>query len=130
VYDSKKEARMESSKMEMRIHDILTMNDVPFAEEYTFPDLVTKGGVPLRFDFAVFDDLGDIDFLIEANGRQHYAPVPKYGGMAGFRKQQYNDARKKQYCRSKNITLVTIPYQDESKISYEYILKAAGYGED
>ena len=33
-------------------------------EEYSFDDLVSSSGHPLRFDFAVFDDDGDIDFLI------------------------------------------------------------------
>lgn len=118
---------MLSSKMEIRIHDILTMYDVPFKEEYTFDDLTTRRGVPLRFDFAVLDDCGNVDFLIEANGKQHYAPVKKYGGMKGFRKQQYNDARKKRYCSSNGIKLVVIPYQDEDKITYDYIMNAAGY---
>lgn len=113
--------------MEIKIHDILTRYDIPFREEYTFDDLVTKRGVPLRFDFAVFDDCGNIDFLIEANGKQHYSPVAKYGGMRGLRKQQYNDSRKKRYCNSKGIKLVVIPYQDEDKINYEYIMRAAGY---
>jgi hypothetical protein len=27
-----------------------------FSEEYSFPDLVSNTGRPLRFDFAVFDD--------------------------------------------------------------------------
>lgn len=113
--------------MEIRIHDILTMNDVPFKEEYTFPDLVASSGRPLRFDFAVFDDDGNLDFLIEANGKQHYSPVGKYGGYRGLRRQQYNDSQKKSYCRKNRLKLVTIPYQDEGKLSYEYIMKAAGY---
>lgn len=118
---------MESSKMEMRIHDILTMNDVPFREEYEFPDLVASSGRPLRFDFAVLDDAGGIDFLIEANGKQHYSPVGKYGGYKGLQRQKYNDCCKKAYCRKNGIKLVTVPYQDEAKLSYEYLMQAAGY---
>ena len=41
-------------------------------EEYSFKDLVSLTGRPLRFDFAVFDDEGEIDFLIEFQGKQHY----------------------------------------------------------
>jgi len=33
--------------------------------EYTFPDLTSPNGKPLRFDFVVFDDDGKIDFIIE-----------------------------------------------------------------
>lgn len=37
-----------------------------------------------RFDFAVFDDDGELDFLIEYQGRQHYEAVSKYGGKKGL----------------------------------------------
>lgn len=63
---------MRSSRGEIKIVDILTMAGLPFKEEYSFPDLVSTSGRPLRFDFAVFDDNGDIDFLIEYQGIQHY----------------------------------------------------------
>lgn len=118
---------MEDSRMEERIHDILTFADVPFREEFTFPDLVASSGRPLRFDFAVFDDSGELDFLIEANGVQHYKPVTKFGGSSGLRRQRYNDSQKKSYCAKNNITLVTVPYWDEGKVSYEYIMQAAGH---
>lgn len=59
---------MLASNMEIKIHNILEENGIPFAEEYIFPDLSSTNGKPLRFDFAIFDDNGDIDFLIEANG--------------------------------------------------------------
>lgn len=118
---------MESSKMEMRIHDILKLNDVPFVEEYTFPDLVASSGRPLRFDFAVLNDDGSLDFLIEANGKQHYSPVGKFGGCSGLSRQQYNDCCKKRYCKKHGIKLVSISYKDEDKLSYDYIMASAGY---
>jgi len=34
------------------------MNGLPYQEEYSFEDLVSSSGHPLRFDFAVFDDDG------------------------------------------------------------------------
>lgn len=43
---------------------------VSFQEEYSFLDLVGHTKAPLRFDFAVFDDDGDLDFLIEFQGVQ------------------------------------------------------------
>lgn len=117
---------MRSSKMERDVYDILLENGFNFKEEYSFPDLVTKKGIPLRFDFAVFDDYEKIDFLIECQGRQHYTPVSVYGGARGFRKQRYNDDRKKKYCLQHSINLVCIPYWDEDKIDIDYILRAAG----
>ena len=65
---------MRASRGEIKIEEILQMNDMTFVEEYTFPDLVSFSGHPLRFDFAVFDDSGDLDFLIEYQGVQHMNP--------------------------------------------------------
>lgn len=78
---------MKASRGEIKICDILTEAGLPFIEEYSFPDLTSSGGTVLRFDFAVFDDDGEIDFLIEYQGIQHYEPKSKFGGVAGLRKQ-------------------------------------------
>lgn len=64
---------MKSSRGEIKICDILDAAGLPYKEEYSFPDLVAESGRPLRFDFAVFDDNGDLDFLIEYQGIQHLA---------------------------------------------------------
>lgn len=118
---------MLSSKGEIKIHNILEEANLPFEEEYTFPDLRASNNRELRFDFAVFDDNGDIDFLIEFNGRQHYQPVSIYGGRKGLYQQKHNDIEKRKYCHKNNIKLVTIPWYDLEKIDYDYIMKAAGY---
>lgn len=77
------------------------------------------------FDFAVFDDIGELDFLIEYQGIQHYEAKSKFGGLSGLRKQQFNDMQKREYCKKHNITLVIIPYWDENCINYDYIINAA-----
>ena len=59
---------MRSSRGEIKIEEILKENGLPFAEEYSFPGLVSTSGRPLRFDFCVFDDEGEIDFLLEYQG--------------------------------------------------------------
>lgn len=63
---------MKSSRGEIKICDILDNAGLEYVEEYSFSDLIAPSGRPLRFDFAVFDDNGDIDFLIEFQGIQHY----------------------------------------------------------
>lgn len=118
---------MLSSKGEKKIHTILVEHGIPFAEEYEFADLISTSGRRLRFDFAVFDDNGNLDFLIEYQGRQHYESVKYFGGDRSNQRQRYNDSVKRAYCVKKHLNLVTIPYWDEDKISYEYIMKAAGY---
>lgn len=115
---------MKASKGEIKIHEILEQAGLPFEEEYSFPDLVSSTGRELRFDFAVFDDDGGLMFLIEYQGVQHYQPKEKFGGFEGLRKQSYNDMLKREYCKKHNIILVAIPYTDELKMDYDYIMNA------
>lgn len=118
---------MKSSRGEIKICEILQMNDMIFQEEYSFKGLNSQNGRALRFDFAVFDDDGNLDFLIEYQGKQHYQPVSKYGGRQGFYQQQFNDNQKRRFCALHNITLVEIPYTEEHLITYDYIMHKAGY---
>lgn len=118
---------MRSSRGEIKIEEILRAAGLSFKEEYSFPDLLSNNGRPLRFDFCVFDDNNDIDFLIEYQGIQHYEPKSKFGGLQGLRKQQYNDMQKRVYCQKHNLTLVLVPYWDEGRLNYDYLMKAAGY---
>ena len=118
---------MRASRGQIKIEDILRAAGLPFKQEYSFPDLVSSSGRPLRFDFCVFDDNGDIDFLIEYQGIQHYVAKSKFGGYEGLRKQQYNDMKKRQYCKQHNYKLIAIPYVNQGLISYDYIMNLAGY---
>lgn len=118
---------MRASRGEIKIEEILQEAELEFQEEYSFKDLLSNTGRPLRFDFAVFDDEGNLDFLIEYQGIQHYKPKEKFGGWSGLQKQQFNDLKKREYCKKHNITLVIIPYTDENIIDYDYIMTKAGY---
>ena len=113
---------MRASRGEIKIEEVLTQAGLVFEQEYSFPDLLSLSGHPLRFDFAVFDDEHQLEFLIEYQGIQHYEPKSKFGGYAGLRKQQYNDMRKREYCKAHNIILLAIPYTDEGRINYDYIM--------
>ena len=118
---------MKSSRGEIKISEILDMNDIQYQEEYSFNGLNSQNGRALRFDFCVFDDDGKIDFLIEYQGKQHYQPVSKYGGTKGYYQQKFNDDQKRRFCALHNIKLIEIPYTEEHLISYDYIMKKAGY---
>ena len=113
---------MRASRGEIKIEEILTKAGLVFEQEYSFDGLVSSSGRPLRFDFAVFDDEHELQFLIEYQGVQHYEPKSKFGGYAGLRKQQYNDMMKREYCKKHNIILLAIPYTDEGRINYDYIM--------
>lgn len=114
------------SRGHLKVRDILNHNGFEFEEEYIFEDLKASSGWPLRFDFMVFDDDGNIDFAIEFNGVQHYEAVAAFGGAGKLRKQQYNDNQKRMYCLKHDIPLVEIHYNDMDKIDISYILEKAG----
>lgn len=116
---------MRSSRAEIKIEDILRNAGLNFKEEYSFPDLLGQNGHSLRFDFAVFDDNNELEFLIQYQGIQHYQPKSVFGGYSGLRKQQFYDMKKREYCKKHNIKLVLIPYWDQQNINYDYIMNLA-----
>ena len=75
---------MNASRGEITIREILENANMDFEMEYIFEGLNSSNGRPLRFDFAVFDDSGEIDFLIEYQGKQHYEASAKFGGKKGL----------------------------------------------
>ena len=118
---------MNASRGEIKIREILEEAELNFKMEYIFPDLKSPSGRPLRFDFVIFDDDGKIDFMIEYQGKQHQEPSQKFGGKRGFYQQQYNDNQKRRFCALHDFNLIEIPYTEEHLISYDYIMKKAGY---
>ena len=60
---------MRASRAEIKIEEILKNSGLVFKEEYSFPGLASENGRPLRFDFVIFDDDGNIDFIIEYQGK-------------------------------------------------------------
>lgn len=116
---------MRSSRGEIKIEEILEKAGLNFIEEYSFPDLISSSGKPLRFDFAVFDDEGNLEFLIEYQGIQHYTSKSCFGGAKGLARQKYNDAQKRKYCLEHGYKLIEIPYWQEHMVDYDYIMKEA-----
>ena len=106
---------MSCSRGEIKIKEILEMNGLNFQQEYSFPDLISSSRRALRFDFAVFDDNGDIDF-------KHF------GGKRNLARQQYNDNQKRIYCARKEIPLVIIPYWKFIELDYDLIINCAYNG--
>ena len=51
---------MRASRGEIKIEEVLQQSGLIFEEEYSFSDLCSSNGRPLRFDFAVFDDDGEL----------------------------------------------------------------------
>ena len=118
---------MRASRGEIKIEEILRDAGLNFTMEQQFEGLNSPNGKPLKFDFAIFDDDGNVDFLIEFQGKQHYEPSAKYGGKRGLYQQQYNDNKKRRFCALHGIKLIEIPYTEENLVDYDYIMNKAGY---
>jgi predicted nucleic acid-binding Zn-ribbon protein len=64
------------------------------------------------------------DVLIEYNGKQHYEPVSRFGGMPAFEKQQQRDEALREYCKNNNLSLLEIPYYATEEEQYKMIDEA------
>lgn len=112
------------SRLELKVEMVLEEAGFDFTTEYIYPDLVASSGRPLRFDFAVFDEDGNVDFLVECQGSQHYQV--KNGNYAKLKAQKYNDTQKRMYCYKHNIPLVFVDFHEIHSITLEEIMKRAG----
>lgn len=118
------------SNFERKIAMLLNAGDLIYVTEFSFKDLKSDKGVPLRFDFAIFESPEDLEIervkmLIEANGQQHYEQ--KFQTKEAFARQQANDKRKRAFCSVKNIPLVVIPWTEYNNLSLDSILEEGHY---
>ena len=105
-----------SSKGELLIEKILNKERVFFKKEYSFSDLKSFRGQPLRFDFAIFVK-GKLSALIEWQGEQHYCYNKYfYKEASQWRYALEMDQRKKRYALRKGIPLYCIPYTEYDNI--------------
>jgi len=113
--------RCDESKGETTIRQWLTERGVNFTQEYRFDNC--RNILPLPFDFALHSSNGSINMLIEYHGIQHYECCNWFGGQKEFEYRIKNDLIKRDYCISKCIPLVIIPYYEKniSKILTEAI---------
>lgn len=100
------------SRNETRISEILSAANIEYKTQYTFDDLRGTNGGLLRFDFAIFDRSGTLVKLIEFNGAQHYSR-PGGSWASGYEALVENDRKKHAYCRTHNIPLYVIRYDEE-----------------
>lgn len=101
---------------EQKIFEILTDNDIKFEHDKGYKDLKypDTGGVP-RFDFRITQN-SDCDYIIEFDGEQHFKQVPLYDTKDLFKRRQFRDNFKNQWCKDHNIPLIRIPYTRLNKI--------------
>lgn len=78
------------SLLEQKAEMLLQQGDIIYVTEFSFLDLKSAKGNPLRFDFAIFETPEDLEierpkFLLELQGEQHYKR--KFQTAEGFRRQ-------------------------------------------
>ena len=107
----------QKSSGEIKVEGLLRSAGVNYRTQYQIKDFSSYS----LFDFAVFDENGELVKLIEYDGEQHFYAVDHFGGEEHFKIQQERDARKNAYCEEHNIPLLRIPYYDYDKVDIGYL---------
>ena len=103
--------KCKSSKGERTIRQFLKTNGISFNEQHRFTKC--KNILPLPFDFY----LPDHNTCIEYDGEQHFFPIKCWNGEKGLGEVRKRDTIKNEFCRTNNIKLVRIRYnQDPEEI--------------
>lgn len=114
-------------KAEHIVNDFLSKYSEHYEAQVIYSDLRGVNGYPLSYDFAVYLDDKPV-LLIECQGVQHYKAVDYFGGIERFEIQQKNDAKKREYAKIHNISLLEIPYTCDTKESIIKLLMAQNNG--
>lgn len=111
---------LRSSFGEQQIEKILKEQKISYQKEFIFSDLVSENNIPLRFDFAVFEN-DKLAYLIEYDGEQHYRDKTDKIWTDSLEKRKIRDKIKNQYCLDNNIDLYRIPYWEKNNITFDTI---------
>lgn len=107
---------------ELETRKELQKRKIKYKTQYTFKDLyVTSPDYPLEFDFGILDKNGNLEFLIEYQGKQHYEETDKKG-LFGKQQRELTDILKKEYCSAHNIALYEIRYDEDISEALDKIL--------
>jgi len=106
------------SKGERRVDSFLSNNNIPHDREFIYEDLISDLGNSLRYDFIVFNNGEPINIrcLIEYDGKQHFSLQEGFVELKQFKRLQYHDNQKNEYCIKNHIPLIRIPYWDFNNI--------------
>lgn len=100
----------DGTRGEQYIASYLDAHNISYIPQCSFDDCTAKR--KLSFDFY----LSDYNICIEYQGQQHYRPVEIFGGQEAFDLQIKNDEIKRDYCKTNNIYLIEISYEDYHNI--------------
>lgn len=119
--DSKSCGCIGNSNIEYNVHKLLKNLNISFTQEHIFQELVGPGGGCLRFDFAFFDNKNKLVALLECQGKQHYI---NNNGFFGKLQRNCTDEMKIDYCKTHNIPLYEIRFDENVEERLDQIIKA------
>ena len=134
--NSKKSCGCLGSKGELEIETILKNINFLYSREVILPELLQETKRALRFDFVIYEENGEINRIIEFDGRQHQkGPDTNYWSRAtdSLKEIQEKDEIKNQFCLNRNYKLVRIPYTKLGNITLEdlfgdkYLIKESDF---
>lgn len=107
---------------EEKISKILSDNNVIFEKGLSHGLMLPTGG-SAKYDFSIFNDNKELQYLIEYDGWQHYIQSnSKWDRDGKFKIRQNSDSLKNQWCIDNNIPLIRIPYTHFSKICIDDLI--------
>lgn len=112
------------SKGEQEIEQLLIQHNIKFKREFKIRECADKK--PLPFDFALFNDKGELVCLCEFDGAQHFNENKKFGHKATSN-TKWHDFIKNKYCLTHNIPLIRIPYWKLGNIRLDEILPGSEF---
>jgi hypothetical protein len=104
------------SKGERLIESYLKNKNIEYIREHRFTDCINpKTNKTLPFDFY----LPFYNMVIEYHGEQHYKKMGTYfeSKAGGLKNRKYRDKLKKDFCLSKTISFIEIPYTQYNNIN-------------
>lgn len=105
------------SSYELKIFNFLRNHGIPFEFQYKFDDLRNENNVMLRYDFAIFDNAGNIILLVEYDGLQHDKYIKHFHkNKKTFFRQQRNDFLKNEYTLKNSIPFLRIKHEESDNI--------------
>ena len=112
------------SKGEDKIVRLLNSARVRYEREVSVPKLNGKKGVPLRYDFGIYQN-GKLVILIEFDGEQHFKYSSHFNKTkSDFQYRRGRDRKKNEWALNNHITLFRIPYWDlENIISFQHLFQ-------
>ena len=111
----------KSSRGARYIEKVLKDEQVHYKKEYSFNDLKGDRG-KLRFDFALFEG-DELTSLVEFDGVQHFERSSHFHRSEdAFKKLKRYDRLKNKYCKTNNIKLYRIAYNENIETALLEIL--------